>query len=103
MVPCLLSKWKAMLPKVLLKIMAASTLHLRAIFQWGSHNSLLVQDIYFYIYICILHFKGSFKLKGIIIIIKQLEEQKFKTQKATEIPLFFHDLTYHSPATSVSL
>ncbi len=86
-----------MLPKILLKIMAASTLHLRAIFQWGSHNSLLVKDIY----ICILHFKGSFKLK--IIIIKQLEEQNFKTQKATEIPLFFHDLTYHSPATSVSL
>ncbi len=81
--------------------MAASTLHLRAIFQWGSHNSLLVKDIYIYIYICILHFKGSFKLK--IIIIKQLEEQNFKTQKATEIPLFFHDLTYHSPATSVSL
>lgn len=56
--------WKAMLPKILLKIMAASTLHLRAIFQWGSHNSLLVQDIYIYIYICILHFKGSFKLKN---------------------------------------
>lgn len=43
-------------------IMAASTLHLKAIFQWGSHNSLLVQDIYFSIYICILHFKGSFKI-----------------------------------------
>lgn len=95
--------WKAMLPQILLIIMAASTLHLRAIFQWGSHNSLLVQDIYIYIYICILHFKGSFKIKVIIKNNKTTRRTKFKTQKATEIPLFFHDLTYHSPATSVSL